>query len=206
MPKSPICSVGDCSKPPRQCLIEGCGKRHLARGWCKSHYKRWRTYGDPLGTGIKKGSLLRFIHEVAVPFENQDVCLPWPFGRVQGYGQLTFDGREQMAHRVVCGIKHGPAPSHVHQAAHLCGKGHEGCCNPHHLAWKTPADNWADRIIHGTHGRGERHFASKLTEGDVREIRSLNGALNQTEIAKKFNTAPSNINRIMSRKRWSWLE
>lgn len=30
------------------CVIEGCGKRHLARGWCSMHYSRWRNHGDAL--------------------------------------------------------------------------------------------------------------------------------------------------------------
>lgn len=29
------------------CAIEGCGKKHLARGWCAMHYTRWREHGDP---------------------------------------------------------------------------------------------------------------------------------------------------------------
>lgn len=31
----------------RTCSIEGCEKKHLARGWCGTHYKRWQTHGDP---------------------------------------------------------------------------------------------------------------------------------------------------------------
>lgn len=33
------------------CGIEGCGKPHYARGWCETHYGRWRIHGDPLGGG-----------------------------------------------------------------------------------------------------------------------------------------------------------
>lgn len=31
------------------CSIEDCGKPVVARGWCNSHYLRWRNNGDPLG-------------------------------------------------------------------------------------------------------------------------------------------------------------
>lgn len=31
----------------RRCTIDGCGKRHVARGWCTAHYQRWKKYGDP---------------------------------------------------------------------------------------------------------------------------------------------------------------
>lgn len=32
----------------RPCSIEGCERSVLARGWCSTHYKRFRTHGDPL--------------------------------------------------------------------------------------------------------------------------------------------------------------
>jgi hypothetical protein len=30
------------------CSIADCGKHAFGRGWCSTHYARWRTYGDPL--------------------------------------------------------------------------------------------------------------------------------------------------------------
>lgn len=33
------------------CSIPECGKKMLARKLCKSHYEKWRKYGDPLGGG-----------------------------------------------------------------------------------------------------------------------------------------------------------
>lgn len=31
----------------KTCSIDGCERPHLARGWCKKHYYRWRRQGDP---------------------------------------------------------------------------------------------------------------------------------------------------------------
>lgn len=31
------------------CSLPDCGKPLIARGWCSSHYQRWRKNGDPLG-------------------------------------------------------------------------------------------------------------------------------------------------------------
>lgn len=31
----------------RRCTMPGCDGRYEARGFCKKHYQRWLTYGDP---------------------------------------------------------------------------------------------------------------------------------------------------------------
>ena len=28
------------------CTVEGCGRDHACRGWCMTHYMRWRLSGD----------------------------------------------------------------------------------------------------------------------------------------------------------------
>jgi len=34
--------------PPQQtCSVEGCEKAHRAKGYCTTHYQRWRYHGDP---------------------------------------------------------------------------------------------------------------------------------------------------------------
>ncbi len=39
--------------PDRTCLIDGCTKLVMARGWCSAHYSQWRRAGDPLGSTRK---------------------------------------------------------------------------------------------------------------------------------------------------------
>lgn len=34
----------------RLCEIEGCGRKHYARGWCTKHYQRWENHGSLLNT------------------------------------------------------------------------------------------------------------------------------------------------------------
>lgn len=74
-------------------------------------------------------------------------CLIWPFARDgKGYGSLGKKG----AHRRMCEIVNGPAPTPKHHAAHSCGNGHLGCVHPRHVRWATCSENQMDRFLHGT--------------------------------------------------------
>lgn len=189
----------------RLCSIPDCGKKLLAKGLCRAHYARNSRYGDPLGGRYKKGDLLRFIHEVAL-HHNSEECLHWPFTTVTGYGQLLVGGKPTLAHRYVCTLIHGEPPTPDHEAAHSCGKGHLACVAPSHLSWKTRTENQADRLVHGTHNRGERCPHSKLTEAQVKTILSLRGKVAVKEIAAKFGVGPSAICEIHKRRNWAWVE
>lgn len=49
---------GDSPMSDRICTVEGCIKALDSRGFCKSHYARWRRYGDPLEDRTKRGRTL----------------------------------------------------------------------------------------------------------------------------------------------------
>ncbi|KRA63113.1 hypothetical protein ASD85_06595 [Rhizobium sp. Root651] len=136
-----------------------------------------------------------------------DGCPKWPFARnSRGYGHIQCDGKVKDLHRVVCEIVHGPAPTPDHDAAHKCGLGHEGCFGADCIVWKTKTDNQADRVEHGTHDRGDRMWASKLTEDSVRQIRNMQGKKTQREIAEEFGISRPHVSMIQSHHAWSWLE
>jgi hypothetical protein len=39
------------TRAERGCVVDGCERPHVARGWCRFHYYRWWTNGDPLTQG-----------------------------------------------------------------------------------------------------------------------------------------------------------
>lgn len=196
--------------PFKPCVVDDCKnnghwKAGGARGFCNSHYLRLQRHGDPeAGKGRRPR---REEHEAflrgAMAF-TEDECLIWPFNRgSSGYAQMMVDGEQKQVCRIICEMVHGPEPIPSCHAAHSCGKGDEGCINPRHLSWKSPADNMADKIIHGTWQGGENNAWAKLTQNDVVEIRRLSGAMTSKEIAKRFGVSKDTVNRVISRRAWA---
>lgn len=189
------------------CSIEGCSKSAEKRGWCGAHYLRWRKYGDPLVTKrTPRHEASRFYNEVVLAYDGKD-CLIWPFARftVNGYAKMRRDGKAGVVSRFLCEDIYGPPPTPEHEAAHGCGKGHEGCVAKSHLRWATSLENKADKIFHGTSLRGEKNHRAKLSESQVLEIFSLRGVVTQRLLGERFGVSEGTIQLIHDRKNWSWL-
>ncbi|TJU85618.1 MAG: hypothetical protein E5Y10_24675 [Mesorhizobium sp.] len=185
------------------CSMDGCSKPHRARGWCCAHYQRWLRYGYPLGGGKTRGEAQSYLRDVVLPYQ-EDGCLVWPFRRNQnGYGQIKHLGQMMGVHRVVCEATNGPPPTPRHYAAHNCGNGHLGCANPSHMSWKTPAENQADRVLHGTHNVGEANGRAKLTQEKADEIRSLAGRVPTTHLGRMYGVSCDTVRAIKLGKRWA---
>lgn len=185
------------------CTAEGCERPAMARGWCGMHYSRWRACGHHMV--VRKtahGVPLEWLRKHVA--HDGDECLVWPFAKNAGtYGRIRYDGRAEFVHRVMCKEARGPQPTPEHEVAHSCGNNR--CVNPRHLRWATTVENQADRVAHGTSNRGSRHGCSKLSEDDVREIRSLHGKVARREIADRFGVRPSTVNLIVRGVTWGWL-
>lgn len=189
------------------CSVDGCDKPHCARTFCNDHYRRFRRHGSPTGGGTAQGALRRWIDDVALKHTG-DGCLDWPFGlHKDGYAQGRYPGLTTgRAYRAICELVHGPAPTPEHDAAHTCGRGTSGCVAPGHLAWKTKAENEADKIDHGTLMLGSDHPNARLTETEVIEIRSLFGTMTHDAIAARYGVSRATVSLIRSGATWSWLK
>ena len=60
-----------------------------------------------------------------------------------------------------------------------------------------------DKIMHGTHNRGERHGHSKLTIRIVRAIRA--SADSYSVLAKRHGITSGHVSDIKNGYRWGWL-
>ena len=78
------------------------------------------------------------------------------------------------------------------------------------LRWGTRQSNAADKLLHGTHNRGERNHQNKLSEHQVRLARSLyqdpeyRGLMNS--LAKAWGVSKSAVVFAAKGKRWGWLD
>lgn len=188
-----ICTITGCIKPVSKCDM------------CNAHYLKNYRHGDPLrklraDNGEPEAWLRRNVGH------SGEGCLKWPFAKGRdGRGRIGSELSPQ-AHRAMCVLVNGPPPSAMHEAAHSCGKGHEGCVHPAHIRWATPVENAADRNLHGTETRGEQVPGSKLKEHEVRLIRIMKGRSTQAEIGRLYGVDGETIGNIYRRETWAWLE
>lgn len=145
-----------------------------------------------------------------------DSCWPWMAGRNHfGHGQLWEGSRKVLSHRMAYELTFGPIPLGM-VICHRCDN--PPCCNPAHLFLGTVADNNADRDAKGRASQGDAHYSrarpemvprgeahgrSRLTETDVRIIRSLLASrVPQHRIAALFGIGQNTVSAIKTGKTW----
>lgn len=117
-----------------------------------------------------------------------------------GYATVRKSGRDYRVNRLVCEAFHGAPPIGSH-AAHDDGVRRNNQAG--NLEWKTPAENEADKLRHGTYQRGEQAGFVKLTETQVKSIRRLVAkGFTQREVARRFNVSNENVSLIIRRRTW----
>jgi DNA-binding XRE family transcriptional regulator len=130
-------------------------------------------------------------------YPHKDWCLIWPFSRDKhGRGMMGFNGARYWAHRFMCRLVKGDPPTADHTAAHSCGNGHGGCINPHHLDWKTQAENLEDCREHGTLVRHHGGNVRRIMPEEIRAIREARGFQTQGQLAAKFGVSEGTISDI----------
>lgn len=153
----------------------------------------------------KWGETKRYFNSVVVNYDGDD-CLIWPFARNdQGYGHFYLNGKYVYAHRMACESRHGKPPKDRPLAAHSCGNGDLGCCNPKHVRWASYSENAADKILHKTQPRGSQNYNAVLNENQVRLIRLWRPHMTQQKRANVFGVSRELISRIDCGKAWGWL-
>lgn len=147
----------------------------------------------------------RWLMEVAATYEGDD-CLPWPFTPgPAGYGRLSIGYKQTMASHVVLELTGRSRPEieghHGAVALHSCDN--PPCCNPRHLRWGTQLDNVADMHSKRRTARGEAVTMSKLTEQQVRDIRTLSRqGHSRRSLSERYGVSKVAIGHIINHKTW----
>jgi hypothetical protein len=127
----------------RTCDIEGCERKHYARGWCSPHYHQWRRTDDPISKA-RPSAIDRLMPRVVVVDRGHETPC-WEPDYVKngaGYaqmGDMQGSGRSvEFCHRVTYRAFMGPIPDGM-EIDHLCRN--PPCCNPDHLEAVTHREN-----------------------------------------------------------------
>lgn len=129
-----------------------------------------------------------------------DDCIIWTRSQSKGYPKARIGDRTVNLHRLLCEEVNGPAPSNRHHAAHSCGQ--SLCLNTRHIRWRTPAENAADKRLHGTNNDGARNGGAKLDWATVRAIRATTDEP-QRSIAARHGVSQSMVSRILRGMAWA---
>lgn len=134
-------------------------------------------------------------------------CWEWT-GRPMsnGYGRIDRGGARARgatvsAHRAAWELYRGPIPTGF-SVLHRCDN--PLCVNPDHLFIGTALDNMRDKVAKGRSSFGERNGIARLTNVQVREIRSRRDAGERAcDLAQEFGVERSAVWRIMTGRNWS---
>lgn len=142
------------------CSVDGCDREHHARGYCGTHYRRWRLSGDAqadapvLDKGPYGDAEARWLRRIAkdgpLARNNPELgpCWRW-LGWVpdEGYPNFSVDGRTVSAYRWAYEHFIGPVPDGLELDHFACDRGRQGCVNPYHCRPATRQENQA-RVPH----------------------------------------------------------
>jgi len=119
----------------QSCSIDGCASEHQARGYCDTHYSRWKRNRSMAIRPNKIPDEQRFMQLV----DKSTGCWLWLASRFSsGYAQFKAAGKNHRAHRFSYRAFKGEIPKGL-TLDHLCRVKH--CVNPEHLEPVTAAEN-----------------------------------------------------------------
>lgn len=180
----------------RICNVDGCCKPAKSRGWCNTHYEKWRRNGSPTANALRRSMLERFAEKHSI---SKSGCWNWSGAKdSSGYGHFGV-GRavSRKAHRVSYALHIGPIPEGL-QVCHKCDN--PSCVNPDHLFLGTAQDNMTDAKNKKRIACGERSGVSRLTDDDVRFIRT--SALSERKVAALLGVHRGTVNAVRSGRTW----
>jgi hypothetical protein len=115
-----------------------------------------------------------------------------------GYRACRADNKSWYVHHLADYIARG-SPKVGTVLLHSCDN--PNCINPNHIIRGTHADNVADKVSKRRHDYGVRHYRSRLTITQVREIRA-NNTDTYAEMSHRYGISKGGIHNIKSGRSW----
>lgn len=136
-----------------------------------------------------------------------DSCWVWTSSKRGKYGKVRSNGADKTVHRVSWEHHYGPIPAGLF-VCHKCDN--PPCLNPEHLFLGDSAANARDMALKGRSLIGLRNHKAKLTEEQVRTIRSrfANGVIPKGSFratAREFGINTHTLRDLLTRVTWKHL-
>ena len=139
---------------------------------------------------------------------NDSECWIWRGAKHrQGYGNISFNKKNQLLHRVAWQIYKGDIPGNL-LVCHKCDV--TSCCNPEHLFLGTQQDNVDDAVTKKKfEKRAKLKRRNKLNYEQVQEIKKLHSlGSTRKELREKFSVGETCIAKILTGVSWkiNWTQ
>ena len=122
--------------PSQECSIDACARPARKRGWCDTHYQRWRKWGT---TDTRREHFKDPGDAIRSRVERVGECLIWTGAKgADGYGLIRVRGKVTRAHRYAWELARGEIGPGVF-LDHSCGN--RACIELAHLRIATQREN-----------------------------------------------------------------
>lgn len=138
-----------------RCKIDNCYDKKFARGYCRKHYDKhkWKTFAPiPIPTARER------FFESYTPEPNTGCWLWTKSVDNGGYGGISINGKDFLAHRFSWFLHNGAIPKKL-WVLHTCDM--PSCVNPDHLYLGTHQDNMDDMVKRGRSTKGRKRNVRK---------------------------------------------
>lgn len=136
----------------------------------------------------------------------ENECWIWIGGTPSdGYGAFTVNGRQHVATHIALVLDGKPRPDAPYDLALHGDCSNPACVNPRHLRWGNAHANAQDRmrLDRNNFARGEQSGSNKLTEEQVRYIRTCGKT--GVALAKELGVSTATISLVKNRMIWTHI-
>ena len=208
----------------KKCEVDGCDSAVYGKGkrgsdisitkYCRRHYRWLKERGTLSPSSHSHGSVEDRFWRNITRFADVNACWEWKGTKLpKGYGVFSDEppsvgvrGKTISAHRYSF-VLHGGVLNEGDFVLHSCDN--PQCTNPIHLRKGTQSENIKEAISKGRKfvpsAKGEQHPKSKLTEEQVRFIKS-HPELGHKTIADMFGLSLNCIRGVRIGRTWTHIE